>query len=619
MDGAGTLNCACEPPASARDWLRIGLGLVISGQLMVLSLALNLSEVDAFEHARISVALLALTTMGAALLGPELVNATRRAVARGDVSIEAMFTLSLMGGLGASLWGLWRGGDVFFEVVTVVLAVHAVGARLKGRFWAAAVDRIERHWLPVSVLRKTASGEQEVELAELEVGDRVLVHAGDRLPADGRVVAGDGWIDTSSMDGQLAPRPVGAGDVLVGGALLTRGSLELELETVPGDGAHSRALLELIEAAGRDLPSTVLARRIARWFAPVVGSVALVAGLAWTLLVDLEAGFRVGTAVLLVACPCGLGVATPVALWAASSELERRGVRVHRLGAVELLAAVRTVVLDKTGTLTSIEPEVRWHPAPRVEPDRLETVRRWVGAIEARVDHPVARVLRLDGVDEVEVSKVEDVAGGLAARIRYAGEQHTVRLTGRSDARGLEVTVDGRPTATVDLLERLQDDAEALIAGLESRGLHVEVLTGDPVAAPLDVPQRLGLDPSQKAERVRALREHGGVLFLGDAANDLVALAESDVSATIGHAREGIAGRVDVRIERLTDLLEAIDRSRATQRRLKRMLTGSLAANVVGVGVAAAGLLHPVIAALIMSGTSLGVTLAAAPGGDHAG
>src|SRR5690606_28536991 len=134
----------------------------------------------------------------------------------------------------------------------------------------------------------------------------------------------------------------------------------------------------------------------------------------------------------------------------------------------------------------------------------------------------------------------------------------------------------------------------------------------------LDVPQGLGLTPARKAERVRRLRDAGGVLFVGDAANDLVALAEADVSATLGHAREGVAARVDLRVHRLTDLLGAIDRARATRRRLGRLLLGSLAANVVGVGVAAAGLLHPVVAALIMSGTSLGVTLAAAPEGDDA-
>lgn len=618
MDGVGALNCACEAPPSVRDWLRIGLGLVISGQLMVLSLALNLSEVDPASHARIALALLALTAMGAALLGPELARATRRALARGDVSLEAMFALSLLGGLGASLWGLWRGGDVFFEVVTVVLAVHALGARLKGRFWASAIDRIERHWLPVRATRLGPDGEEQVALPDLSAGDRVRVRAGDRVPADGHVVVGSGWIDSSSLDGQLTPRPVGAGDPILGGALVVRGQVEIALEAAPGDGAHSRALLELLEAAGRELPNTMAARRVARVFAPVVATVALVAGVAWTLAVDLETGFRVGTAVLLVACPCGLGVATPVALWAAAAELGRRGVQVHRLGALEALARVRTVVLDKTGTLTTIGPEAAWRAEPGVDAAHLEAARRLVGAIEARIDHPVARALRRDGVDGIEVLEVRDVRGGVEVRAREGGRERTVRLAARSDARGVLVAIDGARVASVDLTERLADGAEALVQGLRERGLDVRILTGDAAPAPLEVPQELGLAPSQKAERVRGLRAGGEVLFVGDAANDLVAMAEADASATLGHAREGVAARVDLRVRHLPDLLTAIDRARATRRRLGRLLAGSLAANVMGVGVAAAGLLHPVLAAWIMSGTSLGVTLAAAPGGEDA-
>src|SRR5690606_40455737 len=133
---------------------------------------------------------------------------------------------------------------------------------------------------PVRATRLGPDGEEQVALPDLSAGDRVRVRAGDRVPADGHVVVGSGWIDSSSLDGQLTPRPVGAGDPILGGALVVRGQVEIALEAAPGDGAHSRALLELLEAAGRELPNTMAARRVARVFAPVVATVALVAGVA---------------------------------------------------------------------------------------------------------------------------------------------------------------------------------------------------------------------------------------------------------------------------------------------------------------------------------------------------
>lgn len=604
-------DCGCAVEGSAGDWLRVGLGLVISGQLMLLSLALNLSTVEGDARIRISAALLGLTALGTGLLAPDLWRATRRAWARGDASLEGMFVLALTGGLGASLWGLWTGGDVFFEVVTVVLSVHALGARLKERFWSAAVARIGAGaWLPdhAAVVRDGAL--VDTPLRELRAGDRVAAFHGDRLPADGVVVEGAGWLDTSGLDGARLSVPVAVGDRVAGGSLVDRGHLRVDLLRAPDDGDHARAVAALLAATARELPSTGLVRRLARIFLPVVATIAVVSGLAWTWAEGPAAGFRVATAVLLVACPCGLGVATPVALWAAASSLTGAGVQVRRLGALEDLADLRTVALDKTGTLTAVQPDAHW---TCVDPAfDLQRLRQWVGAVESWSSHPVAAALRVPAGRAIAVHDLADLpGGGVAARIVDGDRTAAVEILPISGRRGVEVRVDGRRAATVALTERLVDDAEALVDGLTDRGLRAEVLTGDRVGLPLQLPCRTAVAPADKATHIEELRLDGPVAFVGDAANDLAAMASADVSVAVRGASAGVAEQVDLTVQQASGLLAAVDVARATRRRLRLMLGGSFLGNLVGMGIAAAGLLHPVAAALIMAGTSLGVTLAA--------
>lgn len=614
-----TEACGCDTPPSMQDWLRIGLGLVLSGQLMVLSLARNVSTMDPASEVRVGAALLALTALGAALLGPDLVRAAREALSRGNVSLEALFSLALAGGLGASLWGLWTGGDVFFEVVTVVLTVHAIGAKLKARFWSDALDRVARHWLPDRAQRV---GEAEpVPLSDLRSGDLIALFTGDRAPADGRITEGSGWIDTSSLDGHLVPQSVGPGDAIPGGALWVRGAAHVELVADPQDGAHAVAATALLEAARREPPTSALARRIARAFTPVVSLVAVSAGLAWTWMDGLDMGFRAATAVLLVACPCGLGVATPVALWAAAADLARRGVQVRRLAALEGLAHAGVVVLDKTGTLTTIAPEASWSWSEGVGEDRARWIAGAVAAVERWSDHPVAEALRGAPTHGIVTRRVEArEGGGLEAEVVDGDRVASLVLEPTRPARGLYVHVDGERVARVDLTERVAHNAHDLVDGLHARGLTVRVLTGDTAPIDLGVPCEIGASPAEKAQALRRLREeHGSVVFLGDAANDLVALAEADVSVTFDGARSGVVERVDLQIRDRADLLDAVDGAQRVHRRLKRLLAGSLTANVVGISIAAAGLLHPVVAAIIMSGTSMGVTLAAVPrsGGER--
>jgi P-type E1-E2 ATPase len=312
-------------------------------------------------------------------------------------------------------------------------------------------------------------------------------------------------------------------------------------------------------------------------------------------------------------------VATPVALWAATTRLGEHGVVVRRLGALEDLARVGTVVFDKTGTLTELLPVPSWRDAP-------PRLRGWVAAVQAWSRHPVAVALRGATAPSVEVHDVRELpGGGLAARVVDGGASATIEVrptldgpVGAPGARQVEVCVDGRTVVEVDLVERPVPEAETLVAELGARAVSVEILTGDGVDPGLGVSCRTRQSPAAKLARIRELQGLRAVAFVGDASNDLPALAGADVSVAVRGACTAVSERVDVVIPTASALLPLLDAARATTRRLRLLVGGSLAANVAGVAVAAAGALHPVLAGLLMAGSSLAVTLAASPGGARA-
>ncbi|MEZ4321838.1 MAG: HAD-IC family P-type ATPase [Myxococcota bacterium] len=607
MDRSGAVACACLPAPGLHDWMRLGLGVVISGQVMVLSLAINLSVLDVAASSRLQVAVVVLTLLGVALLGPELAVSVRRAWERGRATLEAMFALALAGGLGASVLGLLFGGPVFFEVVTVVLCVHAIGLRVKERFWSAALDRVDAEELyPSKALRLVAGELDSVDVGELVPGDLIVVHEGSRAAAGGQVVAGHGWIRTDGVDGHRLPIAIEVGARVPAGAMVGGGGIRLRVDQGGTTALHAQRAV-LLQAFSTEIDDG-MAGKLAGVFAPAVASIALVAGVGWSLASGIQQGFSVATAVLLVACPCGFGLATPVAVWAAAGQLARHGVRVRRPAALEALGSVGTVVLDKTGTLTELT--LRKHDP---QTTRAST---WMGALQQWFDHPVAAVfwshvdptVRLEGARRLP-------SGGVAARIHEQGAWHEVAVRPCTDRRDLDVWIDGRHGGRLGITERIGPRVPAMIEALRALGTTPYLLTGDTVDPRLGIPFEGGASPEAKAARVVALREVSQVAFVGDRPNDLPAMASADVAIAAPDASAIVRETADLSLDTLSALPEAIRGARALRVRLRRLLGLSLVGNVIGVSAAAAGALHPVVAAGIMGGTSLMVTLLAVPQG----
>ncbi|MBX9578683.1 MAG: HAD-IC family P-type ATPase, partial [Gemmataceae bacterium] len=479
--------------------VRLGVGVLVAGQGMIFGLALNLHD-DVPEAVRwfVQNLLLAGTLLVTALLGGPLLWAAGADLRRGRVTTEALFVVTLVGALAASLWSHLAGrGPIYYEVVSVLLVVYTVGKLVGARARAAAVAG-SRAWAgQLDTARLVDRGGQThvVPVAEVRPGDVAEVYPGESVPVDGVVRAGAGFVSEAPVSGEPFPVVRRPGDRVLAGSASYDATFRVEAKAA-GTARQVDRLLAAVEAA-REKPASFQGRadRLAAAFLPVVvltalgtfGYWAFVAGAGW------EAGLFNALSVLLVACPCALGLATPVVVWSAVGRLAERGLIVRSGDAVERLAEVDRVLFDKTGTLT----DDRFALVDVVVAEGFDrvTVSGWMAAVEAHSSHPVARAFAgLAAGAEVTVTAFRAVPGcGVEAEVETPDGWHGIRVGRmgwirggsdladrlRADGQRVGITIDGRPAAVAVVAERLRDAAPAALAEFGRLGLPVEVLTGD--------------------------------------------------------------------------------------------------------------------------------------------
>ncbi len=644
-----TATCACGPAEfDVAAWWRVGVGLLIAGNSMVLSLAVSSSEVSSSEWRTIQTTLFALAVASLIVLGWPLARNAVRAVAERRLTIEAMFLTGIFGALvGSVVAALTGSNDSYFEVVSILLVVYLFGQQLtvqvRDRALGAAMQ-----WAP-ELMRCLVLGTDGSTVAtaveEVRAGSRILVPPGEMVAADGVVESGEALVREAHLTGEpfvVLRRP---GDEVWAGSHCIDAALVIRTTT---DGRHRRIdrILEAVERA-RLVPSTLQAQadRLVARFLPVVMATSVLTLVVWWVVDGWRTGLFNAMAVLLVACPCALGLATPLALWVAVSRLASRGLTVARAGSVEALAAVDHVIFDKTGTLT--EPETRLvhlilDPLDGMTGAQLSSV---IAAVEGASRHPVAAAFRdLGGDGGWVVESLDVIPGtGVGARVRGVEDRSLYevkmgaadrlgvgdsrawrslrrRLRFPAGAREIAVLVSGRPVAAAAVDERLRTSWPDTLERLRAIDLPTLVLTGDSA----DRASRTrgdaiaaGVGPEQKLDRVEALRSGGRrVLFVGDGVNDAAAMAASDVSIAV-------AGGADLAFE-VADIVWhgsdlrvipwALQLSRDTVATIRSNLLLAAAYNLVGVGLAVAGVLHPVAAALLMTCSSVVVTWRAIAG-----
>ena len=454
----------------------------------------------------------------------------------------------------------------YFEAAAVIVTLILLGKYLeavaKGRTSEAVRKLLELGAKQARVVRD--GQEVELPISAVVPGDLIRVRPGERVPTDGEVIEGEGYVDESMLTGEPVPVRKGPGDEVVGGTVNQNGSLLFRATRVGSDTVLAQIVRMVEEAQQSKPPVQELADRIAAVFVPVVLAVSVLTFVVWMLVGPeprLNYAFVAAVSVLLIACPCAMGLATPTAIMVASGRGAREGVLFRKGVAIEGLARVQAVVLDKTGTITKGRPELTdLLPAPGWGERELLAL---AAAVEQRSEHPIARAVRerAEGLALPEIRDFEAVPGfgararaggrevavgaarymrrlGLSVEV-FASEQARLEEAGRTV---VYVAVDGAVAGLMAVSDPLKPGSRVAVSALRAEGLHVVMLTGDAERTARAVAKEVGIDevvsevlPADKAEAVRALQARGlRVAFVGDGINDAPALAQADVGVAIG-------------------------------------------------------------------------------------
>ena len=589
---------------------------------------------------------LVLTTLALAGPGRGFYRRGLPALARGAPDMDSLVALGTAAAWGYSvvatlLPGLLPEGTrhVYFEAAAVIVVLILVGrwmeARAKGRTGEAIRRLAGLRAKTARVERDGAVAERPVE--EIAVGDRVHVRPGETVATDGAVVSGRSWVDESMVTGEPLPVEKAEDSEVVGGTVNGTGSLVFRATRVGADTMLSQIIRIVEEAQGARLPIQGLVNRVTLWFVPAVIAVALLTVLAWLALGPAPAlthALVAGVAVLIIACPCAMGLATPTSIMVGTGRAAELGVLFRRGDALQALEEVAVIALDKTGTLTEGRPALT-DLEPAAGRDRA-SVLRMVAAAEARSEHPIARaILEAAEAEEVrppEAEEFESLTGlGLAARIegsrvlvgaeRLMAEEGVetgalaetaARLAGEGRTT-LFAAIDGRAVAVLAVSDPVKETTPEAIAALHERGLAVAMITGDGQATADAVAARLGIDhvvagvlPDGKVAAIERLRAGRRVAFVGDGINDAPALAAADTGIAIGTGTDVAIESADVVLMTgdLTGVVNAVAISRATMRNIRQNLFWAFGYNTALIPVAA-GVLYP------LNGTLLSPVLAA--------
>ena len=543
----------------------------------------------------------------------------KRGKANMDVPISIGVILTLIVSFSETML---RGQHAYFDAAVTLLFLLLIGRYLDHRLRAgarsAARDLLALQ-TPVA-MRLTGEVEQGIPVAEVAIGDRLVVAPGERVPVDGVVETGRSEIDNALITGETALAPVAAGVRLHAGALNLSGRLVMSATARSEDSTLS-AIARLMEAGAQTRSAYVrLADKAAEIYVPVVHSIAALTFLGgWVLGLGPREALLRAAAVLIVTCPCALGLAVPAVQIAASSRLFRKGVLVKSGAALERLAEVDHVVFDKTGVLTEGRPRLIDAPTHLVA----------LAAPLARASrHPLAKAMALEaGVGPVATDCVETagqgVEGLIDGRRARLGRAAFVGVPG-GETRETELWFgfDGDSKTRFVFEDRLRADASQTIEALRGRGLSVEVLSGDLLGPVRDIARaagitdwRAGLTPFEKAGIIDDLKAGGRkVLMVGDGLNDAAALAKAHASMAPGAAVDAAQNAADLVFtgEGLADVVEAIDIARDARRRALENFGFSALYNLIAAPAAMLGLINPFVAALAMSGSSMVVLLNAA-------
>ena len=583
----------------------------------------------------------ALTTLVLAFPGIRFYALGFPALARGAPDMNSLVAVGTMAAYAYSMVATFAPGllppgtvNVYYEaaavIVTLILLGRYLEARAKGRT-SQAIGRLIGLQAKTARVRRDGVT-QEIAVDQVRPGDEVELRPGERVPVDGEVIEGESWVDESMITGEPVPVEKRVGAVVVGGTVNQTGALAFRATAVGADTMLAQ-IIRMVEAAqGAKLPIQALVDKVTMWFVPAVIAVALLTFVIWFAFGPepaLTFGLVNAVAVLIIACPCAMGLATPTSIMVGTGRGAEMGVLFRKGEALQLLSGTRVVAFDKTGTLTEGKPRLTdLELAPGFE--RAEVL-ALVAAVEGKSEHPIAQAIHRAaleaGLSLPPVTGFEGLTGfGVAAgaggsHIQIGADRYMARLgldvgafTAAAERLGdegktpLYAAIDGKVAAIIAVADPIKETTPAAIRALHGLGLRVAMVTGDNARTAQAIARELGIDavvaevlPDGKVEAVRELKAaHGRLAFVGDGINDAPALAEADVGIAIGTGTDVAIEAADVVLMSgsLKGVPAAIALSKATIGNIRQNLFWAFAYNTALIPVAA-GLLWPAFGILL--------------------
>ncbi len=582
------------------------------------------------------------------VLGARFYVAGWKAVRAGAGNMDLLVAIGTSAGYGLSLYQWWatpagQMPHLYFEASAVVIALVLLGKYLESRAkrqTSAAIRALEA-LRPDRATRVIDGREEDVAIAALRLDDLVLVKPGERFPVDGEVVEGESQADEALISGESLPVNKAPGDRITGGAINGEGRLLVRTTALGGETVLARIIRLVEDAQAAKAPIQKLVDKVSQVFVPAVLVIAVFTLIGWLLAgAPAEVALINAVAVLVIACPCALGLATPAAIMAGTGVAARHGILIKDAEALEVAHAVTAVAFDKTGTLTSGKPQIIHLHA--VDGDEAQIL-RLAGALQRGSEHPLARAVlercEADGVAVPDVQKSQALSGrGIAGTLdgqqlalgnrrmleEYGlqpGELLETAQRWEAEGRTLSWLVEHAPEPRLLGLfafgDSLKDGAAAAIAGLAARHIRSHLITGDNRGSARVVAEALHIDdvhaevlPADKAATVAELKKGGAVVaMVGDGINDAPALAAADVGIAMGGGTDVAMHAAGITLMRGDPRLvpAALEIARRTYRKIQQNLFWAFIYNLVGIPLAAFGFLSPVVAGAAMALSSVSV------------
>jgi copper-transporting P-type ATPase V len=625
-----------EDDAERRLWLR---RVLLAWPLGLVAMVLSFGFGDAgwARWAALAVAAPVQFVAGWPILESGLARARRL-----SANMDTLIAIGTLTAFGYSVYELIAGGDLYFETAALLIAFILLGRYFEARARSRASSAIRKLLeLGAKDARLLVDGEERlVPVEEMRAGDLVRVRPGEKVPVDGTVVSGSAAIDESMLSGESVPVEKAEGDSVAGATVNTNGSLVVEATAVGKDTVLAQIIRLVEQAQASKAPVERLVDRVSAVFVPVVIALATLAFAGWWLLAgDPTQGLLSAVAVLIIACPCALGLATPTALMVGAGRGAQMGVLIKGAEVLQRSKRIDTVVFDKTGTLTKGRMElVEVVPAAG---EREDEVLRRAAAVEALSEHPVAEAIaagaRERGAELPGAAQFASTAGhGVHAVVE--GAAVTVGRRKLMGDRGIEISDaldrvaseleaagrtavlagwDGEARGVLAVADTLKENATRVVDDLHELGVEVAMITGDNASTAHAIAREVGIDrvlaevlPEEKVSEVARLQREGKVVaMVGDGINDAPALVQADLGIAIGTGTDVAIESSDLTLVSgdLEGVVTSIRLARRTLRTIFQNLGWAFGYNIAAIPLAAVGLLHPIIAAAAMATSSVSV------------